>query len=294
MQTNLSGLLACHGQIQGKYPIYLLTKAVFTQKLVQKVHCETLHGGVSLTMAAVREQYWVPKLQSLAKPVRSECHGCKRFTATPVTAPAPGPLPEDRTAVVGIDFTGPIRYKQKKKSEKKAYLAIFTCSLSRAVHLELLTNLETQKFIACLKHFIAHQGRPRVVYSDNRGTFIKTSKWLRQLRKDEHLQGLLNEYEIKWKFNLSRAPWWGGHFERLIGVVKSAMYKVVGGGVLTWDELSEVLLDVETQINRRPLSYIEDDVELPILTPSSFLFQRTSQIPEQDTWRIGDPDLRNA
>ena len=111
---------------------------MFTRKLVQKVHCETLHGGVGLTMAAVREQYWVPKLRSLAKSVRSECHGCKRFTATPVTAPAPGPLPEDRTAVgaafevVGVDFAGPIRYKQNKKSEKKAYLTIFTCSLSRA------------------------------------------------------------------------------------------------------------------------------------------------------------------
>ena len=70
------------------------------------------------------------------------------------------------------------------------------------------------------------------------------------------------------------------------------MYKVIGGGVLTWDELSEVLLDVETQINRRPLSYVEDDVELPILTPSSFMFQRTNQIPKQDTWRIEDQDLR--
>ena len=105
-------------------------------------------------------------------------------------------------------------------------------------------------------------------------------------------QGLLDECEINWKFNLSRAPWWGGQFERLIGVVKSAMYKVIGGGALTWDELSEVLLDVETQINRRPLSYVEDDVQLPILTPSSFLFQRTNQIPEQDTWRIREPDLR--
>lgn len=57
----------------------------------------------------------VPKLRSLAKSVRSECHGCKRFTATPVTAPAPEPLPKDRTAVgaafevVGVDFAGPIR-----------------------------------------------------------------------------------------------------------------------------------------------------------------------------------------
>ena len=87
-------------------------------------------------------------------------------------------------------------------------------------------------------------------------------------------------------------PWWGGQFERLIGVVKSAMYKVIGGASLTWPEFSEVLLDVETHINRRPLSYVEDDVELPTLTPSTFLFQRTNQLPEEETWRIKEQDLR--
>ena len=70
------------------------------------------------------------------------------------------------------------------------------------------------------------------------------------------------------------------------------MYKVIGGGVLTWDELSEVLLDVETQITRRSLSYVEDDVELPILAPSTFSFQRTNELPQQETWRIRDRDLR--
>ena len=139
---------------------------------------------------------------------------------------------------------------------------------------------------------MARRGRPQVIYSDNGSTFIKTSKWLRQLCKDEHLQGLLDECEINWKFNLSHAPWWGAKFERLIRVVKSAVYKVIGGGALTWDELSEVLLDVETQINRRPLSYVKEDVELPILTPSSFLFQCTNRMPEKDTWRIRYPDLR--
>ena len=169
-------------------------------------------------------------------------------------------------------------------------MVIFTFSLSRAVHLELLSSLETSNFITCHKRLIARRGRPRVIYSDNGGTFIKAAKWLRQLRGDERLQSLLEDYDITWKFNLSRAPWWGGQFERLIGVVKSAMYKVIGGGVLTWTELSEVLLDVETQINRRPLSYVEDDVELPTLTPSTFLFQRTSQLPEEKTWRIKDLD----
>ena len=64
------------------------------------------------------------------------------------------------------------------------------------------------------------------------------------------------------------------------------MYKFIGGGILTWTELSKVLFKVETQINRRPLSYLIDDVELPTLTPSTFLFQRTSQLPEEKTWRI--------
>ena len=53
-----------------------------------------------------------------------------------------------------------------------------------------------------------------------------------------------------------------------------------------------MLLDGEAHINRRPLSYVEDDVELPILTPSTFLFQRTSELPQQETWRVIDRDFR--
>jgi transposase len=116
--------------------------------------------------------------------------------------------------------------------------------LSRAVHLELIKNLETTSFIPCLKRLIARRGRPRIIYSDNGATFVKASKWLKQARNDERVQGLLEQYDVSWKFNLSRAPYWGGQFERLIGVVKSAMYKVIGGAKLTWSELSDVLLDV--------------------------------------------------
>lgn len=294
LKPNAEGVMTCHGRIQGQTPIYLPSSERFTEKLVHEVHCETLHGGVALTMAAVRERYWVPKLRSLVKSVRSKCYGCKRFSATPARNPIPGQLPDGRTTVggafevIGLDFPGPLKYKEGKKSQGNAYLAIFTCSLSRAIHLELIASLETDNFIACLKRFIARRGRPRVIYSDNGGTFIKAEKWLRQLRDDERLHGLLEQHEIKWKFNLSRAPWWGGQFERLIGVVKASMYKAIGGATLTWSELSEVLLHVETQVNRRPLSYVEDDVELPILTPATFLYQRTNHLPEEETWRITD------
>ena len=186
-----------------------------------EIHCERFHGGVGVTMAAVLQRYWIPKLRSLLKSV-SKCHGS-------FPPPIPVPLPEDRSTVatafevIGIDFAGPIRYKERKKREEKAYLAVFTCSLSRAAPLELLPNLVTDKYIQCLKRLIAQRGRPQVIYSGNGGTFVKTSKWLHKLRKDEHRKGLLDEYQIKWKFNLSRAPWWSGQFESLIAVIKMAM-----------------------------------------------------------------------
>ena len=121
---------------------------------------------------------------------------------------------------------------------------------------------------------------------------VKAAKWLGQAVKDERLHSHLEECNITWKFNLSRAPWWGGQFERLIGIVKKAMHKTIGGATLTWQELSEVMLDIETQINRRPLSYVEDDVELQTLTPSTFLFQRSNQLPEQEPWREEEKSLR--
>ena len=106
------------------------------------------------------------------------------------------------------------------------------------------------------------------------------------------LQANLAEEEISWKFNLSRAPWWGGQVEGLVGLFKRAFYKTVGGGMLSWVELSEVVLEVETQLNRRPLSYVEDDVQLPVLTSASILFQRANRLPELEPWRRENRDLR--
>ena len=69
LKPNAEGVMTCHGRIQGQTPIYLPSSERFTEKLVHQVHCETLHGGVALTMAAVRERYWVLKLRSLVKSV---------------------------------------------------------------------------------------------------------------------------------------------------------------------------------------------------------------------------------
>ena len=139
---------------------------------------------------------------------------------------------------------------------------------------------------------IARRGRPTTIFSDNGWTFIGAAYWLKDIQKDKHKQAYLAEERITWRFNLSRAPWWGGQFERLVGVFKRAFYKTIGGGMLSWTELCEVVLEVETQLNRRPLSYVEEDVQLPLLTPASFLFQKSNRLPEREPWREEDVDLR--
>ena len=206
-------------------------------------------------------------------------------------------MPNDHTLggaafeVIGTDFAGPILYKLTPRRQGKAYLVIFSCSLSQAVHLELVPSLKTSAFLPCLKRLIARRGRPRVIYSDNGSTFVKAAKWLKQGREDEKLQGYLEWHDIEWKFNLSHAPWWGGQFKWLIGVVKKAMHKVIGRGSLFWNELIDVLLEVETQVNRHLLNYVQDDPDLPILRAATFLFQWTTHLPEEQTWRIPDKDL---
>ena len=260
-------------RIQGHRPIYLPDKHIFTTKVIEDAHLRTLHGGVGMNMAKVREQYWVPRLRQLTRKIIKNCNGCRRFQANAVQQPPPGLLPQDRTAgsrpfeTIGVDFAGPIKYVKRRKDEGKAYVLLYGCSLTRAVYLELMPSLDTTKFIESFKQFIARKGRPNKVYSDNAKTFVSAANWLRKAQSDEKLNEFLSKNRIKWQFNLSRAPWWGGQFERLIGLVKRALYKTIGQGSLRWDELQEVLLDIEVALNGRPLSYVEDDVELPTLTP---------------------------
>ena len=191
--------------------------------------------------------------------------------------------------MIGVDFAGPVKYRNQR-TEAKSYIVLFSCSLTRAVFLDLLPSLETKEFIKSLKRLIARRGRPSIIYSDNASTFVAASKWLRYVRKDEELNSLLRGLTISWRFNLSRAPWWGGQFERLIGVTKGVFYKTVGNGLLTWEELSELLLNIEIAMNNRPLNYTEEDVELPILTPNSMLFTPPTYLPELQAHHEEDLD----
>ena len=79
---------------------------------------------------------------------------------------------------------------------------------------------------------------------------------------------------IQWRFNIPRAPWWGGVFERLVRFTKRCLRKILGQAKFTYDELLTALVEIEMVLNSRPLTYISaDDLEEP-LTPSHLLIGR--------------------
>ena len=138
------------------------------------------------------------------------------------------------------------------------YLLPFTCSLSRAIHLEVLPNQTTQELIHALKRLIARRGRPKFNYSDNAKTFVAASKWIEKIIKDELMKEYLIKEKMQWKFNLSRAPWWGGQFERMVGLVKQCLYKTTGRGNLSQKKFEEIILSIDVTLNNRPLMYVEN------------------------------------
>ena len=298
LEMDNRGIYVCYGRLQGDYPVYLPTKSAFTEALVRNAHLTTLHGGVGLTITKIREHYWVPKLRQLTKKIVKNCFGCKRFQAVALKEPPQASLPTERTVgerpfqVIGLDYAGPLYYKKREKTMGKAYILLLTCSLTRAICLELLPDQTLERFLPTLKKFIARRGRPEKIYSDNFSTFVAAAKWIKKAIQNEAVHDFLVNNEINWRFNLSRAPWWGGQFERMVGLVKQTLYKNVGRASLTWDELADLLQDVELTLNNRPLGYVEDDVQMPVLTPNIMLFGQPNITLEETNGEIDDRDLR--
>ena len=70
--------------------------------------------------------------------------------------------------VIVPDFESPTYYHTKRNKKKsKAYILIFSCSVSGAVYLELMSNTTTKEFIKSLKQLIGRRGKPSTIYSDN-------------------------------------------------------------------------------------------------------------------------------
>ena len=132
---------------------------------------------------------------------------------------------------VRVDFAGPLFIKHQSKSEasNKAWICLYTCCVTRGVHLDLVMDLSTETFLRCFKRLVARRGVPTKVVSDNSNKFKAAAKILSDTSANE----VRTHLRIKWIFNVERAPWWGGVFERMIGVTKRCLRKVVGRASLS-------------------------------------------------------------
>ena len=237
-----------------------------------------MHGGVKSTLTEVRSRYWIVKGRQFVRKMIFRCVKCRKHQARPYRPPPPPPLPSFRVqesqpfASTGVDFARPLFVKDVHSSTSgKVWICLYTCCTTRAVHLDLVPNMSAQAFIRSLKRFAARRGFPVRIVSDNAKTFKAASETIRDALESPETKQFYNSIQLKWNFNLERAPWWGGLFERMVQSAKRCLRKTIGSAKLTYDELLTALTVVEGILNSRPLTYISsDDVEEP-LTPSHLL-----------------------
>lgn len=177
------------------------------------------------TLTEIRSRYWIPKGRGAVRSIIARCILCKRFEGRPFTAPLPPPLPRFR--VPAVDFAGPLKIFGVAQSDKM-WICLYTCCVTRAVHIDVVPDMSTDTFIRSLKRFCARRGTPIVIVSDNVKTFKAAARVVQDVITHPDVRKYCSDLSFKWHFNLEKAPWWGGMFERLIKSTKRCLKKMVG------------------------------------------------------------------
>lgn len=157
----------------------------------------------------------------------------------------------------------------------KGYVAVFVCMSSKAIHLELVSDLTSEAFIAALTRFTGRRGRVQELYSDNGTTFHGADKELLNAIKSwkkMSSETMFLDFCIKWSFIPPVAPHHGGLWEAAVKSAKNHLKRVVGDQWLTFEELATVLVSVEACLNSRPIGRLSDDnADTLALTPGDLL-----------------------
>lgn len=161
------------------------------------------------------------------------------------------------------------------------WVCLYTCCVVRAIHLELVPDIRAQSFLRSFKRFTARRCFPVRMISDNAKTFCSAAKILFDIVDHPEVQEYLIGRCIQRTFNLEKAPWLSGIFERMVRAVKRCLRKIVGRVRLTQDQLMTTLTEVKMVVNSRPLSYVStEDAEEPI-TPSLLMSgRRVMSLPD--------------
>ena len=193
-----SGIWRCSGRLgnsavppEAKHPILLDKDHHLTNLILNECHERVMHGGVKATLTELRSRYWIVRGRQLVKKVLHKCVICRRFQAKPYhSLPAPQ-LPSFRVneaqpfSYTGVDFAGPLYVRETIAStSRKAWICLYTCCVTRAVHLEVVPDMTAQAFIRSFKRFTSRRGFPVRVISDNAKTFKSAARTLAAALRD--------------------------------------------------------------------------------------------------------------
>lgn len=287
------GLLRVGGRLENadlcssaKHPIILSNHSRLTNLVIDQAHLITLHGGPRLTLAYIRDRYWIISGMRTVKRQLRMCVKCRRYSHDKLQ-PIMADLPQARVTPSrpfthsGVDFTGHVELKANKGrgiKTVKGYVAVFVCLSTKAIHLELVSDLGTSAFIAAFRRFCARRGTPSHVYSDNGTNFVGANRVLKKeyreildsINSSDFLKSI-SDQNIHWHFNAPAWPSAGGLWEAAVKSLKYHLRRVLGDQKLTYEEFSTLLCQVEACLNSRPLCQLSEDPEDGFLTPGHFL-----------------------
>ncbi|XP_058810074.1 uncharacterized protein LOC131675195, partial [Phymastichus coffea] len=286
------GVLRVGGRLQNttlpfeeKHPAIVPRKSHLAALILRDTHLNSLHGGPQLMLSCLRRRFWIPQVRSDVRREVRRCTRCARFQG-PLLEQQMAPLPSTRGtpsrpfSTCGLDYAGPFPIRMCKgrgQRATKGYLVIFVCFATRAVHLEVVSDLTTQTFLSAWRRFVGRRGLCRSVWSDNGTTLQGADQELRRLFHSaatfskEIAETLAND-GVTWNFIPPRAPYFGGFWEAGVRSFKHHLKRVVGDAKLTFEEFSTLAVQIEACLNSRPLSPLSSDVEdLAPLTPGHFL-----------------------
>lgn len=302
------GIIRLNGRINAaaisearKNPPILDGSHHFAKLLIRQEHRKNNHAGREMLVNNLRQRYWVTRLRPAVRGILYECVECRTRKARPAI-PVKGNLPEVRLTAYsrpfsrcGVDCFGPMTVTIGRRHEKR-WGMLFTCLVTRGVHVELIASLSTDSAIMAMRRMAARRGWPDVCVSDNGTNFHGADVELGKAYK-EWLPALKDygmSKRITWVFNNPQSPQEGGVFERMIRSVKTALGSVLKEKSPKEEILQTLMAEVEYTVNSRPLTHVsvstEDD---EALTPNHFLLGSADAVPhvgecdpaDRRTWR---------
>ena len=269
-----------------KHPIIIPADSHIAELIIRDVHEKTGHGGREQVLSRVREKFWIVSGNALTRKVLKACVPCRRRFGSPLSQRM-ADLPADRISPglppftnTGVDYFGPFLVKQGR-SQVKRYGALFTCLVTRAVHLEMSVSLDSDAFINTLRRFIARRGQVQVIRSDNGTNLVGAERELKQALQQwnsSQVESFLLQKGITWIFNAPGASHHGGSWERLIRSTRRVLCGLMKEQVLTDDSLTTLFAEVESILNSRPLTRTSSDPnDMNCLTPNHLLLLKDQQ-----------------